>query len=139
MPRVVDFKEGEYLIKAGSKEKVMYILMTGEVVVELIADGKPHEVSRMKKGDFFGEISFFSDAPRSADVRGLDEGRCVAIESLQQLYQFLNQNPKFAIKMVHILAQRLAKTDELLIGKIEDMKRVEAESKHVDWKSWGDK
>lgn len=138
MPRIVDFKEGDYLIKAGSREKVMYILLTGEVSVELIADGHPVEICRLKKGDFFGEISFFSDEPRSADVKGVDEGRCVMIESLQQLYLFLDKNTKFAIKMVHILAKRLAKTDELLVGKISDMRRVEAESKNIDWKKWSE-
>ena len=133
MARTIEFKEGDLLIESGSREKVMYIMLSGEVVVELNAGDEKIEVARMGKGGFFGEISFFSDESRSADVRALEDGRCILIDSLQQLNHFLTQNPKFAAKMVQILAGRLARTDELLIGKISDKSRIEVESKGLDW------
>ena len=37
---------------------------------------------------------------------------------------FLIKNPSFAAKMVSILCQRLAKTDEILIGKISELNRI---------------
>ena len=117
MSRIIEFKTGDLLIKSGSIEKLMYIILEGELSVKLTHHDNEIEVAKMKKGDFVGEISFFSDLPRSADVRASTNGRCVLLESLQQLTNFLMQNPKFATKMVQILAERLAKTDELLLGK----------------------
>jgi CRP/FNR family cyclic AMP-dependent transcriptional regulator len=138
MARVFQFSEGDQIIKAGSIEKVMYIILDGEVRVQLFDGVEIIEVAQMKKGDFFGEISFFSDKPRSANVIAKTDGRCVAIDSLQQLNQFLMQNPKFSAKMVQILAERLSTTNELLIGKISDQRRVEVvEAKGVGWQGYG--
>jgi CRP-like cAMP-binding protein len=138
MSRVFNFVSGDLLIKAGSKEKIMYIILDGDVAVHLSDGVETIEVAKMKKGDFFGEISFFSDKPRSANVVANTDGRCVAIESIQQLHGFLMQNPKFSSKMVQILSERLARTNELLMGKISDRNRIEAcEVKPVDWKSYG--
>jgi len=37
----------------------------------------------------------------------------------------LVKNPNFAAKMVHILAKRLAQTDEILIGKVSEINRLQ--------------
>ena len=126
MARTMPFKRDDVLIKSGSREKIMYIIMEGEVRVELSDGIKGVEVARLKKGDFFGEISFFSEIPRSATVTACTDGSIAIIDSLQQLNSFLLQNPKFAVKMVHILSQRLANTDELLMGKVSDLHRLGA-------------
>ena len=132
MVRTVTFKHGETIITAGSKEKVMYVILQGDVVVELSDRKNTVKVATLVKGDFFGEISFFSEIPRSAQVTAQSECVLAMIESLQQLNSFLSQNPKFAIKMVHILSQRLAKTDELLMGKVSDENRVKTVQSPVD-------
>jgi CRP-like cAMP-binding protein len=124
MARNVTYKSGETIIKAGSREKLMYVILQGDVSVRLIEGNISVEVATMGKGGFFGEISFFSEIPRSADVIAKTECTLAAIDSLQQLNVFLQVNPKFAIKMVHILSERLAKTDELLLGKVVDATRV---------------
>ena len=126
MARNVTYKAGQPIIKAGSKEKVMYVILKGEVSVRLIQGSVSVEVATMTKGGFFGEISFFSAMPRSADVIAKTECALAAIDSLQQLNGFLEVNPKFAIKMVHILSERLARTDELLLGKVVDETRIKA-------------
>ena len=126
MARNVTYRAGQPIIKAGSKEKVMYVILKGEVSVRLTEGDVSVEVATMEKGGFFGEISFFSEIPRSADVVAKTECSLAAIDSLQHLNAFLEVNPKFAIKMVHILSERLAKTDELLLGKVVDETRIKA-------------
>ena len=126
MARNVTYRAGQPIIKAGSKEKVMYVILKVEVSVRLTKGDVSVEVASMDKGGFFGEISFFSEIPRSADGIAKTECSLAAIDSLQHLNSFLEVNPKFAIKMVHILSERLAKTDELLLGKVIDETRVKA-------------
>ncbi|MCU0844312.1 MAG: cyclic nucleotide-binding domain-containing protein [Spirochaetes bacterium] len=123
--RVLRYHAGEKIIEAGKVEQRMYIILEGPVGISL-SDGKNTiRVATLKRGDFFGEISLFNSSPRSANAVALGEVTVAYLDNLQDLKAFLVKNPSFAAKMVHILAQRLAKTDEILIGKISELNRVE--------------
>lgn len=52
------------VIRQGALEKDFYLLVRGEVRV--VANGE--ELSRLKQGDFFGEMALLLNMPRSADV-----------------------------------------------------------------------
>jgi CRP/FNR family transcriptional regulator, cyclic AMP receptor protein len=124
MPRVLQYLSGERIIEAGKIEQRMYIILDGTVEITL-SDGKHTlSVAHMKKGDFFGEISLFNKSTRSASVTATSDVSVAYIDDLQQLKAFLIKNPSFAAKMVHNLASRLAKTDEILIGKISEINRL---------------
>ena len=47
------------------------------------------------------------------------------IDNVDQLKAFLLKNPSYAAKMVNILAQRLANTDKILLGKISEINRIQ--------------
>jgi len=122
--KIVYYQKGEKIIKAGEHEKRMYIILEGTVEISL-TDGKNKiVVANLKKGDFFGEISLFNQTPRSATAIAVVDMKLVFIDSAEHLKAFLIKNPSFAAKMVNILASRLAKTDEILIGKISELNRV---------------
>ncbi len=123
--RVLRYSAGEKIIEAGKVEQRMYIILEGSVGISL-SDGKSTiRVATLQRGDFFGEISLFNNSPRSANAIALGEVKLAYLDNLQDLKAFLVKNPSFAAKMVHILAQRLAKTDAILIGKISELNRVE--------------
>ena len=118
------FQNGENIIKIGQMEQRMYIILEGRVSVFLTSGDENIVVATMVKGDFFGEISLFTDHPRSATVRALGDVKLAYIDNVTQLRSFLLLNPHFAAKMAQILAQRLAKTDEILIGKVSELSRL---------------
>lgn len=121
---IMYFQNAENIIKAGQLEQRMYIILDGEVSI-ILGDGDNQiVVARLSKGDFFGEISLFTNTPRSATVRSIGDVKLAYIDNVTQLKSFLLKNPQFAAKMVHILAQRLAKTDEILIGKVSEINRL---------------
>ena len=123
--RVLRYSAGEKIIEAGKVEQRMYIILEGSVGISL-SDGKSTiRVATLQRGDFFGKISLFNNSPRSANAIALGEVKLAYLDNLQDLKAFLVKNPSFAAKMVHILAQRLAKTDAILIGKISELNRVE--------------
>ena len=124
--KVLQYKENERIITAGNLEKRMYIILEGSVEIALTDGTHRIVVATLKKGDFFGEISLFNNTPRSASVNALEDVKLAYVDSIENLRAFLLKNPAFAAKMVHILAQRLAKTDELLIGKISEINRIKA-------------
>jgi len=121
---IMYYQNGENIIKAGQIEQRMYIILEGRVSIILQSGDEQFVVATMEKGDFFGEISLFTEHPRSATVRALGDVKLAYIDNPAQLKAFLVKNPHFAAKMVQILAQRLAKTDEILIGKISELKRL---------------
>lgn len=118
---IVYFQNAEDIIKTGQTEQKMYIILEGRVNVFLTSGEANINVATLSKGDFFGEISLFTEHPRSATVRALGEVKLAYIENAKQLNSFLCANPQFAAKMVQILAKRIAKTDEILIGKINEI------------------
>ena len=63
--------------------------------------------------------AFLPDTWGGGDMPGEE-----VFEDEQQLNTFLVNNQSFAFKMVRILAERLAKTDELLIGKVSEVNRL---------------
>jgi len=121
--QIVFYQRSEKIIKAGTTEQRMYIILEGEVEISLSDGNSRIVVAKLKKGDFF-EISLFNNTPRSADAIAAGDVKLAYIDSVEELKAFLLKNPVFAAKMVHILAQRLAKTDEILIGKVSELNRL---------------
>ncbi len=124
MQKVLRYQTGEKIIEAGKIENRMYIILEGFVTIYL-TDGKNRvEVAKMKKGDFFGEMSLFNNTPRSATAIADGDVKLCTVDNAQQLKAFLIKNPPFAAKMVHILCKRLAETDDILLGKISELNRI---------------
>lgn len=121
---IVYFQNGERIIEAGKIETRMYIILEGEVQITLSDKIDKITVAQLKKGDFFGEISLFNNIPRSATATAAGNVKLAFIDNSDQLRDFLIKNPVFAAKMVHTLAKRLAKTDEILVGKISELNRI---------------
>jgi len=68
-----NFPAGHTIFKQGDEGDVMYILRTGNVVVQ--KDGK--EVSRLKEGQYFGERALLKDEPRAATIITVGECNCL--------------------------------------------------------------
>ncbi|MCL1865640.1 MAG: cyclic nucleotide-binding domain-containing protein [Spirochaetes bacterium] len=125
MPKnIIYFQQGEDIIKAGKIEQRMYIILEGNVCVILSTRTENITVATMGKGDFFGEISLFTEQPRSATVRAVGNVKLAFIDNIDQLKAFLVVNPHFAAKMVQALAQRLANTNGILVGKVSEINRI---------------
>jgi len=132
MARIFEFHSGERIISAGDKDKRMYIIMEGSVQIRLREGQDAVVVAVLKKNDFFGEMSLFSNRPRTADVIAVGEVRVAYIESLMQLKSFLATNTLFAVKMVQVLAERLARTDEILLDRVSEINKLKIDYHQKD-------
>ena len=114
----VDLAEGELLFREGDEGNELFIIREGGVRVSLcLPDGSDHEIARLAAGDFFGEMSIFDSAPRSASCRAL------AASSLDRLSKagfnaIIDQNPRVALKlmyrMLNVTTQRLRDTGSIV-------------------------
>ena len=56
------------IVKQGSPEDGMYLVLEGEVRVRMIIAGKETVLTTLAVGEFFGEVALLDHGPRSADV-----------------------------------------------------------------------
>ena len=112
--RLLKFKKGDTIVHQGNREKRMYIILKGEVQINLCDEIKEVELAVLKKNDFFGEISLFNDTPRSASAVALGNVELTYLDSDAELDRFLAKNPGFSRKMVRVLSERLARTDDIV-------------------------
>ncbi len=116
--RIIRFEEGDQIISRGSHEKRMYIILSGLVEISVNDGIKKVILSRLERNDFFGEISLFTSTPRTADAVARGAVKVTYLDTIEELKIFLRKNPGFSIKMVTVLADRIARTNEILIDEM---------------------
>ncbi|MCK5795828.1 MAG: SLC26A/SulP transporter family protein, partial [Deltaproteobacteria bacterium] len=61
--------KGETLFKQGDEGDELYLIRRGEIAILLpLVEEKRHHLATMARGDYFGELSFLDNDPRSADA-----------------------------------------------------------------------
>lgn len=72
--RHISFPMGGMICREGDEGDSFFIINRGcvKVFIEGVA-GEKMEIARLKEGDFFGEVGFFTDAKRHASVMALDD------------------------------------------------------------------
>ncbi len=99
---IVELSASQVAVQAGDSASGMYLVLAGEVVVEL-RDG-PVE---MGPGEFFGELGLIvPDAERVARVRAATDARLVSLPR-ETFDLLLETEPSFARALVRELAERL--------------------------------
>ncbi len=110
---IVIFSEGSY-------DKIMYIVIEGGVEIYVDRNGEEFTLATILQYDFFGEMAIYRNRPRSASAKTISDTKLVLIKSRVQLEQFIVENPSFAGKMMVIMGNRLANTNDLLIEKMNE-------------------
>ncbi len=99
--------EGQRVLRRGFGGSSFYLIAEGEAAVE--ANGR--EVTRLSRGDFFGEISLLLGEKPSADVVAVTPLRCLVLPEAG-FREFLLGNPKVCYRMLQAEARKLRKTVE---------------------------
>ena len=97
-----DVPAGHVLAEHGQPGSGMFVITEGTVVVQLPAG--PVELG---PGEFFGELALLADVGRVARVRASTPVRGLAI-GRKEFSELLEREPRVAVAMLPVLAQRLA-------------------------------
>ncbi|HSS32742.1 MAG TPA: glutaminase A [Solirubrobacterales bacterium] len=74
------FAAGETIFAAGDPADAVYLLVAGEVTVEIeLGDGKRRRLSTLTPGLAFGELALAEVPARPVDVRGDSDGECLVL------------------------------------------------------------
>ena len=97
------FVEGERVLRRGLSGSGFYVILDGEAAVEIAGDDEPR---RLRRGDFFGEVSTLLDCKPAADVIARSPLHALEIPG-PQLEAFLMKYPHVTYRMLQTVTRRL--------------------------------
>lgn len=111
LSKICQYNPNEIIILEGSRDKLMYFLLSGSVRVEK----NGNTVAQLnKRGEVFGEMGFLDDSPRSSTVKAIQNAVCLAVDvsHLLKIQEEGKDSFYSAIYMMfaQILANRLRQT-----------------------------
>jgi diguanylate cyclase (GGDEF)-like protein len=114
----VKLTAGQTLFHEGDQGNDLYIIADGAAAVSIkLPDGGDKEIARFAPGDFFGEMSIFDNAPRSASCRALEKSVLYSL-SKDAFTDIITDHPELALKlmyrMLNVTTQRLRGTSEFV-------------------------
>jgi CRP/FNR family transcriptional regulator, cyclic AMP receptor protein len=121
---------GQILFKKGDAGTSMYIISQGSVEISIPDEEgmKEIQVSILKEGDFFGELSLIDGLPRTATATALDH--CEFLEMNKESFMdFLIRRPTVAISMISEIGKRLRATNELVTSLASKNVNVEMDER----------
>ena len=113
-------RKGQVIMREGDGGDEMFLVRSGTVLVSKAITGPVEQVvARMGAGEFFGEMSLFARAPRSATIQA-DPAADVELLVLDraQLESLIDANPRAAVSffqaLVSVFIERLRTSTNLV-------------------------
>src|SRR3954464_5192054 len=108
-----DLVRGEMLVARGEASDSLFMVLHGALAVRRA--GEPDPIAELRAGELVGEIGFFANVPRTANVIAIRDTSVLALT--RAAYQDLAQdNPAIAEALLAALARRFAQTTERRSG-----------------------
>jgi CRP-like cAMP-binding protein len=113
MTDTVRFKKGATIIHEGTTGSNAYLVLSGSVEVYKKVGDEKLVLSRLVKGNIFGEMSLVDDKPRSATIVALEDTE-VRILSRERFESMLEQNPRAVIPLLKQVFQRVRYLNQMV-------------------------
>lgn len=68
----IDFEADQVVCYEGQEEQTMYKIISGKLMICLLKKSQVTPVAYLEEGEFFGEMSFFDNEPRSATAIAIE-------------------------------------------------------------------
>jgi CRP/FNR family cyclic AMP-dependent transcriptional regulator len=101
----IDLPAGKTLTKEGTRGREFFVLLEGTADVRK----NTRLLSPLGPGDFFGEISLVTDAPRTATVQTTSPVRALVITD-RAFRELMRKSPEIQGKVLEAVGSRLAAT-----------------------------
>ncbi|MEQ1916785.1 MAG: mechanosensitive ion channel family protein, partial [Gallionella sp.] len=127
------FAQGHIVTKQGPASQYwLFIIISGEAEIYLEGtNGNKRVLNVLGKGDFFGEMSLMTGAPRSASVMAKTDVECYRLDKAA-FEEVLQHRPSIAEEVAHVLVTRRAELDSALQNLDEETKHKEIHKQHYE-------
>ncbi|HVT45535.1 MAG TPA: cyclic nucleotide-binding domain-containing protein [Thermoanaerobaculia bacterium] len=109
----VNYAEGDTIFREGELGTEMFIIHDGEVNIVKRFGSETIVLSRLSKGDFFGEMSVIDNAPRSADAVAASNVTLLAINGAR-FDEMIRKTPEIAVRIIRKYSKRLREANAML-------------------------
>src|SRR6266567_3295459 len=122
------FEAGEPIFQQGDEGSSLFIIEEGEVEISYGSGRSKVVLASLFPGQYFGELSLFDGAPRSATATAMKVSHVVRLDR-DDLVEFVNKNPAAALRIIAEMGERLRQTNELMSRQVSRNVLEEAEDK----------
>jgi len=103
----LEFAAGQFIVRQGQVGTGLYVVLDGSVKVLRGSD----ELARLRRGDFFGELSVIDQQPRNASVQAAEPTSCLAVASWD-LLALIESDSAIALNLIRGLVARVRAAGE---------------------------
>ncbi|MGA1869744.1 MAG: cyclic nucleotide-binding domain-containing protein [bacterium] len=109
------YKQGEYLIREKGEDASIFILLSG--TVNVTKGDSQFPLARLEAGEFFGEMSFLTNAPRTTSVIASEESIVIKIDKSMMDNLNVHIREKIKDKIIEKLVNRLDKMNHAMMNR----------------------
>jgi CRP/FNR family cyclic AMP-dependent transcriptional regulator len=106
----LELKQDEVLCREGDVETGLFLVLEGELIVFVRKASQVIAIAKIGKGEYVGELSFFDNRPRGADIVALTNTKLLKIPSVEIRQSF----PQWLSTVGKAMAQKLRLYDEVI-------------------------
>ena len=125
-----EYPPNQIIVKEGGPGDSMFFINSGLVEVRKRDSNTGIEflLTELKAGACFGEMSLLTGKPRSATARALEPTLCAVLES-KDFEELILQNPKVAMQLSRVLADRLEDSNEQAGIEYVNLRRLQFDAR----------
>ena len=103
----------EIIYTEGSWGEHLYIIAEGTIKIVKKLDEEEQEIKQLSKGQYFGEVALFDNAPRWDGAIALSNCTLLKLEK-KRFISLITQRPHIILEICRFLSQRLRETDKYI-------------------------
>jgi CRP/FNR family transcriptional regulator, cyclic AMP receptor protein len=113
------YDANELIFEQAQPGAALFLIIEGQISVEMYHDHVTTTLAVLEKGAFFGELALLDESPRSASARALEPTKTLALYR-NDLSRLIHSSPETACHIYRALARivgdRLRTTNELVLS-----------------------
>ncbi len=113
----IAYAEGQVIFTQGEQGSSLFIIDEGAVEISYGEGRGRVALASLFNGQYFGELSLFDGAPRSATATAAKPSRLIRLDR-KDLVDFVNKNPSAALRIIAEMSERLRQTNELMSRQV---------------------
>lgn len=113
---LISFKANEPVIEEGQKGESLYLVKSGQLLVNKRHDDNVYEVGSITPGDMFGEASVLYQGTAGAEVRAIDDCELYVVPA-ETVHMLFDSNERF-LRATTQLAERRAAASALAVNPV---------------------
>src|SRR5437764_359170 len=121
-----DYPTGGVIFNQGDEGSSLFIIEQGAVDISY-GEGKAKVcLATLFPGQYFGELSLFDGAPRSATATAIKDSHLIRLDR-RDMVDFVDKNPAAALRIIAEMSERMRQTNELMSRQVSRNVLEEAE------------